>query len=231
MTFLKISSKKLTKGVSKIRKTRLIEINHNNFLYSPFYIEIVVPENVDADFYIKSVLEKEIRDLEEECLYWDVTGNYSYPELGKDFHKISVSTPNNKLVVWVPKEELSYEKFNDYIAESLNLIFTSWNKYEDLYMQLPLDVFVVASSDAEELFKTGKGHGSFRIQDRITGESCWINVYLNEDEINLDFNQYVFSVHDKIDIQARRFQDRIINNNYFDVVCEVEEYIEKIRKE
>lgn len=213
--------------MSKIRKTRLIEINHNNFLYSPFYIEIVVPENVDADFYIKSVLKKEIKDLEEECLYWDVTGNYSYPELGKDSHKISVSTPNNKLVVWVPKEELSYEKFNDYIAESLNLVFTSWNKYEDLYMRLPLDFFVVASSDAEELFKTGKGYGSFRVKDRITGESCWVNVYLNENDLFWEFNQYIFNVYDKMDIQARRFQDRIISSGNFDIAYEIEEYIKK----
>lgn len=207
--------------------TKLIEIHHNNFLYSPFYIEVLVPDNLDTELYVKGVLEKEIMDFEEECLYWGVNAECSHSKLLKKYHRISVSTPNNKLVIWLPKEELSYETFNEYIAEALNLVFYTWNKYEDLYIQLPLDFVVVKSNDAEELFKTGRGYGSFLIRDKTTNESCWLDVAFDKDEVTWDFNQYIFSVTNKEDIQARYFQDRIVSNGDCDIGYIIEEYIEK----
>lgn len=209
------------------KKPQLIEISHYTLFYSNLYVEILVPDNVNTNNYIKSVLIKEIVDFEDECYYWNVTGKYSYPELDSELHKISVSTPNNKLVVWLPKEEPSYEGFDEYITETLNLLFYEWEKYEDLYMQLPLDVFVVANIDAEELINTGTGYGSFRIKDRTTGESCWIYVTVDEMGVSWEFNQYIFSVNDSKDIQARRFQDRILNNNDCDITYAIEEYIAK----
>lgn len=209
------------------KKPQLIEISHYALFYSNLYVEILVPDNVNTNNYIKSVLIKEIVDFEDECYYWNVTGKYSYPELDSELHKISVSTPNNNLVVWLPKEELSYEGFDNYIASSLNLLFYEWDKYEDLYMQLPIDISVVQHEDASDLINTGTGYGSFLIQDKTTGESCWIDVVaVNEDELSWEFNQYIFG-NNSIDIQARRFQDRIINNGDCDISCEIEEYIAK----
>ena len=205
---------------------QLIEISHYALPYSNLYVEILVPDNVNTDNYIESVLNGEIIDFEDECLFWNVTGQCSYPVLDTDLHKISVSTPNNNLVVWLPKDENSYEGFDVYIKETLNLIFCDWENYEDLYMQLPIDISVVQHEDARELINTGTGYGSFLIQDKTTGESCWIDVAVNEDELSWEFNQYIFG-NNSIDIQARRFQDRIINNGDCDISCEIEEYIAK----
>lgn len=208
------------------KKPQLIEISHNEIPYDNLYVEVLVPENVNTDDYIKSVLNGEIVDFEDECYYWNVTGEYSYPKLDSELHKISVSTPNNNLVVWLPKDENSYEGFDVYIKETLNLIFYDWENYEDLYMQLPIDISVVQHEDASDLINTGTGYGSFLIRDKTTGESCWIDVAVNEDELSWEFNQYIFG-NNSIDIQARRFQDRIVNNSDYDISCEIEEYIAK----
>ena len=105
--------------------------------------------------------------------------------------------------------------------------YYEWDKYEDLYVQLPLDIVVNARSDAEELINTGAGCGSFHIKDRTTGESCWIDVTVDVMGLSWEFNQYIFGIKNSEDIQARRFQDRIVNNSDYDIGCEIEDYIDK----
>ena len=105
--------------------------------------------------------------------------------------------------------------------------YYEWDKYEDLYVQLPLDIVVNARSDAEELINTGAGCGSFHIKDRTTGESCWIDVTVDEMGLSWEFNQYIFDIMNSKDIQAKRFQDRIVNNGDCDITWEIEDYIDK----